>query len=112
PVWLVRREPARPPGPQLAFVFRSGAVKERQFAAAGGPSPTGVRFPLGGGKGTPVGGGGRRPIPDWRSCPLDAGQGAPVCGGGRRPNSDWRSCPLDAGRGAPVCGGGGRAMSR
>src|SRR5581483_303127 len=50
--------PARPHKP--AFVYRWGAEKERQNGHAGPPPQTGVRLPLGGGKGTPVGSGGAR----------------------------------------------------
>src|SRR5581483_1407364 len=52
-----------PPGSrsgQLAFVCRWGAEKERRKAQTRTPAQTGVRLPLEGGKGTPVGSGGSR----------------------------------------------------
>src|SRR5581483_3547831 len=45
---------AGPPA-QPAFVYRWGAENERQNGRGGPPPETGVRLPLGGGKGTPVG---------------------------------------------------------
>src|SRR5581483_6442052 len=59
-VAVERREAAPPDRPppvapiQLAFLFRWGAVNERQLAEPRRPPHSGVRFPLGGGKRTPV----------------------------------------------------------
>src|SRR5581483_4940406 len=52
--------PRRLAASQLAFVFRWGAVNERRLVAAPVCGAIGVRFRLGGGKGTPVAGGSRR----------------------------------------------------
>jgi hypothetical protein len=42
---------------ELAFLFRSIPVKERQLRSALAAPRSGVRFPLHSGKGTPAGGG-------------------------------------------------------
>src|SRR5581483_1448385 len=71
---------------QLAFHFRWGAVNERRFVRTPARWATGVPFPLGGGKGTPV-------------------AGNPAAGAGRitaaRPRRTGR-------RGGPRSRGGGR----
>src|SRR5581483_4401352 len=71
----------RPPPHKLAFVYRWGAVMERQCRCRAGVRRIGVRLPLGGGNGTPVPLR-RRCSSNWRSFTAGGRKRNASCGSG------------------------------